>query len=111
MKLMTRIAAFLTGLAVAGAASGALTMLPAQAQDLSSPPPVILPPAPPPPPPPPRIEVPRVPQMDEIPPPPRAALPRRSSFKQRISRCIDEGAAMGLGPNERAAYSRACANQ
>jgi hypothetical protein len=66
---------------------------------------------PPPPPPPPKIEVPRIPKMDEIPTSPKAALPRRKSFGDRISRCIDEGAAMGLGPNERAAYSRACANQ
>lgn len=78
--------------------------------DFSSPPPNILPP-PPPPPPPPKIEVPRVPRMDEIPSQPKAALPTRSSFKARITRCIEEGAAMGLSPNERAAYSRACANQ
>jgi hypothetical protein len=66
---------------------------------------------PPPPPPPPKIEVPKIPKMGEIPTSPKAALPRRGAFGDRISRCIDEGAAMGLGPNERAAYSRACANQ
>ncbi len=82
----------------------------AQAQDFTSPPPNILPPPPPPPPPPP-IFVPKVPQMDEIPTQPKAALPRRGSFNERMSRCIAEGAAMGLSPNERAAYSRACANQ
>jgi hypothetical protein len=84
---------------------------PAHAQDpfVLSPQPNLLPP-PPPPPPPPRIEVPKIPQMDEVPRSPRAALPRRKSFNNRIQSCIEEGAAMGLGPNERAAYSRSCAN-
>lgn len=81
-----------------------------RAQDFITPPPNILPP-PPPPPPPPAIFVPKVPQMDEIPPQPKAALPRRGSFNERMRNCLAEGAAMGLGPNERAAYSRACANQ
>jgi hypothetical protein len=80
------------------------------AQDPTAPPPNILPP-PPPPPPPPRIEVPRVPQMDELPNSPKAALPRRKSFSRRVERCLEEGAAMGLGPNRRAAYARACANR
>lgn len=80
------------------------------AQDLVTPPPNILPP-PPPPPPPPAIFVPKVPQMDEIPAQPKAALPQRGSFNQRMKNCLAEAAAMGLGPNERAAYSRACANQ
>jgi hypothetical protein len=48
--------------------------------------------------------------MGEIPPSPKAALPRRGSFSDRIQSCIEEGAAMGLGPNERATYSRSCAN-
>ena len=81
----------------------------ALAQDPSVPNPNLLPP-PPPPPPPPKIEVPRVPKMDEIPTSPRAPLQRRGSFGDRMRGCIEEGAAMGLGPNERAAYSRACAN-
>src|SRR4051794_19964343 len=80
----------------------------ANAQDLTSPPPNILPP-PPPPPPPPKIEIPKVPQMDEIPTSPKAALPRRGSYSDRVTQCIHEGAAAGLGPNERTAYSRACA--
>jgi hypothetical protein len=81
----------------------------ALAQDPTSPPPNILPP-PPPPIPPPRIEVPRIPKMDEIPTSPRAALPRQKSFDRRVQECIAEGAAAGLNPNERAAYSRACVN-
>ena len=60
--------------------------------------------------PPPRIEVPVVPQMDA---PVRQSYepPPRRSFGDRITRCLDEAAANGLRPSERAAYSRACANQ
>jgi hypothetical protein len=93
-------------LSIAVTLAGATVAL---AQDPSSPNPTLLPP-PPPPPPPPTIEVPKVPKMDEIPTSPKAALPRRGSFGDRVRGCIEEGAAMGLGPNERAAYSRACAN-
>lgn len=67
-------------------------------------------PPPPPPPPPPKIEVPRLPQLDA--PPSYDDKPaRRSSFGKRITECLDEAAAIGLGPNERAAYSRSCANR
>jgi hypothetical protein len=64
----------------------------------------------PPPPPPPKIEVPVVPQMDaplrqDYKPEPRP------SFSDRISKCLDEGAASGLDPSDRAAYSRSCANR
>ena len=67
-------------------------------------------PPPLPPPPPPKIEVPVVPQMDaplrqDYKPEPRP------SFSDRISRCLDEGAASGLDPSDRAAYSRSCANR
>jgi hypothetical protein len=102
MKAIVAAAVILSNVCLAG-------MPVAHAQDPTSPPPNILPP-PPPAPPPPRIEVPRVPKMDEIPRSPRAALPRRGSFDARVQRCIEEGAAAGLGPNERAAYSRACVN-
>ncbi|HXQ04527.1 MAG TPA: hypothetical protein VN831_07220 [Bradyrhizobium sp.] len=64
----------------------------------------------PPPPPPPKIEVPVIPQMD-APLRQNYAPAPRPSFSDRISRCLDEGAASGLGPNERAAYSRSCANR
>lgn len=79
-------------------------------------------------PPPPPITVPAVPQMNS--PPPFAlqnttpgyvtqdTLPkqvlkrqRQPSFSDRVARCLDEGAAWGLNPNQRAAYSRSCANQ
>ncbi len=67
-------------------------------------------PPPPPPPPPPKIEPPVIPQMD-APLRQNYAPAPRPSFGDRISRCLDEGAANGLGPNERAAYSRSCANR
>jgi hypothetical protein len=72
--------------------------------------PTATPPAPPPPPPPPKIEVPTVPQLGA---PPRAVRPatRPDSFGDRMTRCLHEAAAAGLGPKKRAAYSRACANQ
>jgi hypothetical protein len=64
----------------------------------------------PPPPPPPRMDVPVVPKLDE--PQRKDYLPApRPSFSDRISRCLDEGAANGLDPSERAAYSRSCANR
>ena len=64
----------------------------------------------PPPPPPPKIEPPVIPQLD-APLRQNYAPAPRPSFSDRISRCLDEGAASGLGPNERAAYSRSCANR
>jgi hypothetical protein len=67
-------------------------------------------PPPPPPPPPPKIEPPVIPQLD-APLRQNYAPAPHPSFSDRISRCLDEGAASGLGPNERAAYSRSCANR
>jgi hypothetical protein len=61
--------------------------------------------------PPPRIEVPAIPQMDAPPQQPRLNFAPRPSFGDRISRCLDEAAAAGLDPAERAAYSRSCANR
>ena len=68
-------------------------------------------PPPPPPPPPPRIEVPAIPQMDAPLPVPQVQGLQRGSFGDRITQCLEDGAAAGLGPNRRSAYSRACANQ
>ncbi len=79
-------------------------------------------------PPPPPITVPAVPQMNSPPPfalqnttpgyvtqdtPPKPVLKRdrRPSFGDRVTRCLDDGAAWGMNPNQRAAYSRQCANQ
>jgi len=84
---------------------------------------------PPPRPPPPAITVPVVPRMASPPkfelgntspslieqnPRPRQnlkPLARRKSFGHRVTRCLQQGAALGLGPGERSAYSRACAHQ
>jgi hypothetical protein len=126
MKASTIIAA-MSGLVIAILSFA----MPARAQIIGPPgtQPVIPFPTAPPPPPPPRIEVPQVPQMNSPPPfalqnttpgrvtsngkPPRSRLKpaRRESYGDRIARCLDEGAAWGLGPNERAAYSRSCANR
>jgi len=61
------------------------------------------------PPPGPKIEVPVVPQMDA--PPRQSYQPApRPSFSDKITNCLEEGAAGGLGPGDRDAYSRSCAN-
>jgi hypothetical protein len=62
------------------------------------------------PPPPPKIEVPVVPQLDALPEPNYAPTPQ-PSFGERISKCLDDAAASGLGPNESSNYSRNCANR
>jgi hypothetical protein len=67
-------------------------------------------PPPPPPPPSPKIEVPAIPQMG-VPSGPSVQSAPRPSFSDRITTCLDQGAAGGLGPNDRATYSRSCANQ
>jgi hypothetical protein len=60
--------------------------------------------------PPPKIEAPKIPQLDApqrydyVPAP-------RSSFGDRVTRCLDEAAAAGVKPSRRAAYSRSCANR
>lgn len=82
----------------------------AQSLGLSpTPPSMIMPP--PPSPPPPKIEVPVVPKMNAPLSPPKANLQSRGSFSDRVAPCLDQGAALGLGPNERAEYSRGCANR
>lgn len=61
------------------------------------------------PPPPPKIEVPKVPQFDA---PPRynyQPLPR-NSFSDRVTKCLDDAAAAGLGPADRGTYARSCVN-
>jgi len=66
----------------------------------------------PPPPPPPKIEVPKIPKMDEL-PSRNYVKPStgNSSFGDRVSKCLEDGAAAGMGPNERSTYSRNCANR
>jgi hypothetical protein len=103
---MKRISVFvcvvLAALLAAGAALAQMQVLPPGASQFN--PPL------PPPPPPPKIEAPVVPQMD-APLSQNYQSPPLPSFSDRITRCLDQGAAAGLGPGERAAYSRSCANQ
>jgi len=68
-------------------------------------------PPPPPPPPPPKIEVPAIPKMDELPKRSYAPIAPQKSFGERVTKCLDDAAASGLGPNERSTYSRNCANR
>jgi hypothetical protein len=57
----------------------------------------------------PKIEVPKIPKLDEL--PTRNYVPApRPSFSDKVTTCLEEGAAAGLPPGDRAAYSRACAN-
>jgi hypothetical protein len=67
-------------------------------------------PPPPAPPPPPKIEVPKVPQLDAPLSYNYAPIPR-TSFGDRITKCLEDAAAAGYGPNQRATYSRSCANR
>jgi hypothetical protein len=92
--------ALLMALAAGNAASA--QMLPPGASRFSPPPPA--------PPPSPKIEVPVVPQMDAPIQQNYQSAPG-PSFGDRITACLDQAAAAGLGPNEREAYSRSCANQ
>jgi hypothetical protein len=62
--------------------------------------------------PPPRVYVPEVPKLDAPAPTPRAQLPnQRRSFGDRVTDCLTDANAARLSPNDRAAYSRGCANQ
>jgi hypothetical protein len=63
----------------------------------------------PPPPPSPSMAVPAIPQMDELPRTEVQPAPR-PSFSDRVTTCLEQGAAGGLGPSAREVYSRSCAN-
>jgi hypothetical protein len=62
------------------------------------------------PPPSPKIEVPVVPQMDAPPRQSYVTAPQ-PSFGDRITTCLNDAAAGGIGPGEREEYSRNCANR
>ena len=62
-------------------------------------------------PPPPLIEAPVIPRLDAPPSQPQVRASQRGSFSDRITQCLDDAAAAGLGPAARAAYSRSCANR
>ena len=99
-RLSIFVAAVIAALLTGGVASAQI--LPPGASQFNPPPPA--------PPPPPKIEVPAIPQLDA--PIRQNYQPApRPSFSDRITSCLDEAAANGLGPSARAAYSRSCANQ
>jgi hypothetical protein len=102
MKYPSIIAAAVVAVLLAGGTASAQQLIPPGGSRFN--PPL------PPPPPPPNIEPPVIPQMD-APIQYNYAPAPRPSFSDRINTCLDEAAAGGLGPNERAAYSRSCANQ
>ncbi|MFO1108237.1 MAG: hypothetical protein U1E61_03520 [Bradyrhizobium sp.] len=68
-------------------------------------------PPPPTPPPPPSMAVPAIPKMDELPKRSYAPIAPQPSFGERVTKCLDDAAAAGLGPNERTTYSRNCATR
>jgi hypothetical protein len=102
MKHSSIIAAAVVAVLLAGGTASAQQLIPPGGSRFN--PPL------PPPPPPPNIEPPVIPQMD-APIQYNCAPAPRPSFSDRINTCLDEAAAGGLGPGERAAYSRSCANQ
>jgi hypothetical protein len=67
---------------------------------------------PPPPPPPnvPKVTVPVVPKFDQPSQPLSQSAPQ-PSFSEKVSRCADEGAVVGLTQGERSAYTRSCVNR
>jgi hypothetical protein len=95
------ICAVVVAALLAGGAASAQQLIPPGGSQFNPPLPVA--------PPPPKIEVPVIPQMD-APVTQNYAPAPRPSFSDRINSCLDEAAASGLGPSERAAYSRSCAN-
>jgi len=94
---------FLLLITVAGCNAAAAQQILPGTPSLLPPPPAPLPP--------PTITVPVVPKMDELPDRNYVTRAPRPSFGDRITTCLHAGAAAGLGPNERADYSRACANR
>jgi hypothetical protein len=100
-KSIVTLGAVLAALVAVNAASA--QVLPPGASQFSPPPPPPLPP--------PKMDIPVVPRMDAPPSQPVVQPSTRGNFSDRINNCLDQGAAAGLGPNERAAYSRSCANQ
>ncbi len=87
----------------------ALFVTGAAAQQISIPPGGQFQPLPPPPTP--NVLVPVTPMFGPRPQQNYVPTSPRPSFHDRVVRCLQEGAAAGLGPSARAAYSGACANQ
>jgi len=103
MSDMTRSLAMLSGLALA------LLVTSAAAQQALIPPGGQFHPLPPPPTP--NVPVPVTPMFGPRPQQNYVPATPPPSFSDRVVRCLQQGAAAGLGPGARAAYSGACANQ
>lgn len=104
MKRISIVAGLVAALFIGATAASAQIISPGISPGISP-----LAPPQPPPPPPPKIEVPVVPKLDEL--PTRNYLPApQPSFSDKITTCLEEGAAAGYGPGDRETYSRSCAN-
>jgi hypothetical protein len=104
MKQISLHCAVALALLIAGGSVSAQTIIPPCGSPLLN--------APLPPPlPEPKIAPPVVPKMDAPLQQNYAPLSTRLSFSDRITGCLQEGAAAGLGPSDREAYSRSCANR
>ena len=104
MDGMKRSVVIFVGLALALFAGGAAAQQPIIAPggtQLIAPPPL----------PPPVPQIPVTPMFGPRPQPNYVPASPPPSFSDRVVRCLQQGAAAGLGPNDRAAYSRSCANQ
>jgi hypothetical protein len=103
MKRLLIMACVITAALVAADAAFAQVLIPPGTSPFS--PPL------PPPPPPPKIEVPVVPKMDAAPRQSYVPAAPAPSFGDRITTCLSDAAGAGLGPSDRAEYSRNCANR
>jgi len=101
---MTRSVIIFVGLALvlfAGGAAAQQAIIAPGGSQLIAPPPL----------PPPVPQIPVTPMFGPRPQPNYVPASPPPSFSDRVVRCLQQGAAAGLGPNDRAAYSRSCANQ
>ena len=104
MDGMTRSVIIFVGLALvlfAGGAAAQQAIIAPGGSQLIAPPPL----------PPPVPQIPVTPMFGPRPQPNYVPASPPPSFSDRVVRCLQQGAAAGLGPNDRAAYSRSCANQ
>ncbi len=100
---MTRSLAIFTALALALFASGASAQVIIQpgGSQFQPPPPALTP----------NVPVPVTPMFGPRPQQNYVPSSPPPSFSDRVVGCLQQGAAAGLGPNQRAAYSGACANR
>jgi hypothetical protein len=103
MKRLLIIACVVTAALVAADAAFAQVLIPPGGSKFNPPLPS--------PPPSPKIEAPVVPQMDAPPRQSYLPAPGPSSFGDRVTTCLSDAAAAGLGPSDREEYSRNCASR